>query len=383
MEIVLNVIALSPDLYKECRKVLLECDLFNTIDDLRSFCGGITPLHELLVPYLKEAGSKQFLVISNLHVLLNTTHKEYGCILPFFLEVLRDNFYDNQDERWNRINTLRVKVIKELEHPLSPEYQTKTPWSERTLFESIIEIDFTEQEDAVINALNWQKSRKRTAAFLVYGDNEKYGQEIFLTRLFRKLPELKNGRRIPIKLNSMDEIRELWNKTALHFYDASSQITRMSPELIMDKIFECLQSQNLIFIFSEADSTCTGFLPDLIQDFWQPIVARANHRETYLVMFLVDKKGKVCKSGVPLAWYFKNPEHPQHPLHLPPSSKFSYEQLTGWLEDAIDKKIVPEDLLAQTLLEESQGGVPELVYRRIYHYCNTSWEDKLAQCLIQ
>ena len=381
-EIVLTVKGLSADLYKECRTVLLECDVFDNISYLRSFCEGITPLNELVASNLVEAGTKQLLVISNLNVFLKIEHKEYGCLFPFFLKVLRDNFYDNQDELWNKIDTLRKKVIQQLEKPLLPTEHPKTPWSEHKLFESIIEIDFTEQEDAVRKALDWQKLQKRTAAFLIHGYDEKCGQKILLTRLFRKLPELKNGRQIPINLAGMSELSELWNKTASYFW-ASPHISGMSPEQIMDKIFECLQTQNMIFIFPEAHSTYTGFLPDLIQEFWQPIVARANHPETYLVMFLIDNKEKVCKSGVSLAWYFNNPEHPNFPLNLPPNSKFSYEQLTGWLNDAVKKEIVPQSLLAKTLLEESQGGVPELVYQRVCQYCNTSWEEKLAQWLIQ
>ncbi len=387
--------ALSPGLYRECREILEGCDLFDNIKSLGSFCQGITPLNELLASKLEGAVNKRLLVILNLKVLLSIKHKEYGCILPLFLELLRDNYYDEQDEYWNKIDVLRGKIREELEKPLVPAVHQRY---EQKLFDSIIEINFTKQENDVIEALDWQTKKqqkqqidnnqraKRIGAFYIHGYDEQYRQKVLLTRLFRKFPrkfpELKKHLPIPISLAGMSEVSELWNKIAPFFVD-SSHIPRISPEQIVDKILESLQTQSLIFIFSEAHSTYTGFLPDLIQEFWQPIVAaRANHRETYLVMFLVDNKEKVRKSGVSFAWSFKDPEYPKLPLFLAPNSNFSYEQLNEWLNDAVKKEIVPQSLLAKTLLDESQGGVPELVYKTICKYCNSKWEGNLEKGLI-
>ena len=50
---------------------------------------------------------------------------------------------------------------------------------------------------------------------------------------------------------------------------------------------------------------------------------------------------------------------------------------------AVAAEVVPESLSVETLLNESQGGVPELVYQRICYHCDCSWEGGLAQWLIQ
>ena len=368
---------LSDELYKECVNVLLECEIFSSFQNLRSFCEGINILDELVSDKLQEANTKQFLVMSNLPILIKTTHLERGCILVIFLTNLRDVFFCQEEDMWHKVDRLCSQVRQQLGNQ-SETLNSSISFSKIELFESIIEIDFKDQEDTVRDAIEWQKSRKRTAAFLVHGYDELCGQKVLLTRLFRKLPELINGRRIPGDLTGMSDVNELWEKITPEFFDS-----RATSEQIINAILECLKTQNLIFIFSGLHLTITGFLPDLIEKFWRSILAKANHRETYLVMFLVDNKGRVCKSGVPLAWHFKNPEYPSHPLHLPPASKFSYEQLNDWVNKAVEKNIVPRSLLVDTLLQESHGGVPELVYKRISYYCDSSWEGELAKCLIQ
>ena len=45
--------------------------------------------------------------------------------------------------------------------------------------------------------------------------------------------------------------------------------------------------------------------------------------------------------------------------------------------------MVPESISVDELLQKSQGGVPELVYRQICDYCGCSWEGGLAKWLIQ
>lgn len=374
----MSVTGLSPCLCQECIQVLLECDEFYNIKYLRSFCELVTPLDKLVASHLVEAGTQKFLVILNLKVLLKIKHKEYGCILPLFLQILRDN-YNKQEERWDKIDTLRAKVIQELENQVK-ECQPKTTLSQQNLFESIMGIDFKEQENAVRQALDCQKPRK-IGAFLVHGYDERYGQKIFMTRLLWKLTELKNCRRISINLYGMSEVRQLWDKTGSYFSEPH-HISGMSQKQIMDKISECLQTQNLLFIFSEADHAYKRFMQNLINEFWQQI-ASINHQENYLLMFLIDNKGKVCvKAKNYLSWHFNDYEYPRFPLHLDPASKFSEQLLAEWLDNAIKEKIVPRNILSGILMRESEGGVPELVYKIICDYCNINW-DEFSQCLIQ
>jgi hypothetical protein len=370
---------LPDELYILCNDIFLECDQFCSYERLCSFCRGHQKLYFLKFK-LKKANDLQELYELNLPILLESEHEQHGWIFPTFLEALKQACPEG-DARRIKLDKLSAKVQELKNQP--KVYQLQKPESEQRLFKSLLRIDFDEQEDLVKQALESQPFYKKTAAFLVHGE-EKFGQETLVTRL-SQLPQLRNGRQIKIKACGMNDISKLWNEVAKYLC-TSNQSDGLSPEQVIDIIYECLHTQNLIFIIYEVNRTYIGFLPELFQDFWQLIIDRIhqkNHKETYLVMFLVDNKGYVCKSGVPLAWQLNQPEYPRIPLYLPPVSRFPQRKLQEWLGMAQAAEVVPESLCAETLLVESQGGIPELVYQRICQYCGTSWEGKLAQWLIQ
>jgi hypothetical protein len=371
---------LPPPLYWQCRTLFLKCAQFEGYRRLSDFC---EPQEELsfLVEDLTVAESRGALVESCLKLLLKAD--ENGYLFLVFVKALQDSCHPGK-ALWSELNELYTKIqaLQEQYQPCQPSAYS----SEQRLFKTILRIDFDEQEKLVEAALKKQSSHKRIAALLVHGE-EKFGQGTLVTRLLSQsqlpqLLELRNGRQIKIKVGGMGDISNLWNEVAKHFIN-SNQVTLVSSQQIMDEIFECLRTQHLIFIFTEVHRTYIGFLSELIQEFWQPLVERANHKETYLVMFLIDNKGSVCKSDIPLAWDVNQSEYPTFPLHLPPASRFPLDKLAEWLGMAVAAELVPDNLSAETLLRESKGGVPELVYQKICYYCGCSWEGGLAKWLIQ
>jgi hypothetical protein len=378
---------LPSELYALCRQVLLDCDQFENHQRLRSFCRGHTELRPLNFK-LEQASNCEALIELNLPIFIEYEDRNYGWILPILVKALRD-VCPLEDLRWSRLDCLYSKLQKIRLEPQSFSETTSQPRekSEQILFENLLRIDFNEQENLVEKALAKQSLHKRVAALLVHGE-EKFGQGTLVTRLlsqsqsqFPQLLELRNGRKIKIEVGGMGDVSNLWNEVAKHFINLNQE-NLLSSEQTMNKIFECLRTQHLIFIFTEVHRTYIGFLSELIQEFWQPLVERANHKETYLVMFLIDNKGTVCKD-IPLAWHVNQSDYPAFPLHLPPASRFSLEKLAEWLEMAVAAELVPDNLSPETLIEESKGGVPELVYQKICYYCGCSWEGGLARWLIQ
>ena len=363
-------------LYCQCTSIFLKCHYFKDYDMLFSFCTAQRELKSL-ANELEKKNSKIDLVTTNLPILLKNEHIEYGWTFPIFVKALQNNCH-KEKTLWGELNDLYdlIKADKE-------QYRSCRQLIDRDknkLFKLILEIDFDEQQDEVTKALQLQKSLKRTAAFLIHGE-EKFGQETLVHRL-SQLSELRNARRIKIKMAGMGDVADLWNAVAASL-TGSNQVSNLSRDEVMPLISECLQSQHLIFIFTEVHRTCLGFLPELIEQFWQPLLDIVILKETYLVMFLVDNKGKACQSGMPLAWQVGQEEYPKVPLHLPPTSRFLQRKISQWLRMAVAAEVVPESLSVETLLAESQGGVPELVYQRICHYCGCSWEGGLAKWLIQ
>jgi len=369
-------VKMPANLYWQCRTLFLSCDQFEEYRRLYEFCN---PQQELcfLVEDIVQEKTRAALVESFLNLLVNADEK--GLVFLVFVKALQDSCHPKK-ALWSQLNDLYAKIKAHQEQHSSEERTSTYTFDNRRLFKSLIEIDFEEQQEEVTNALKLQQSLKRAAAFLIHGE-EKFGQETLVHRL-SQLPELRNGRRIKIKMARMGDISELWNAVAA-FLTGSNQVSDLSPDKVMSLVRECLQSQHLIFIFTEVHLTCSGFLPELIEQFWQPMVERVNLKETYLVMFLVDNKGKACQSGMPLAWQVSQAEYPTVPLHLPPTTRFLHKKISQWLRMAVAAEVVPESLLAETLLNESQGGVPELVYQRICYHCDCSWEGGLAQWLIQ
>lgn len=385
------MIRLPRELRQECITVFLKCELFDTVDNLISFCRPIHIIGELIPQRLKRASNKKLFITLNLPILLETKHIEEGYIFPLFLSNLRD-YYHEEDNDWRIVNDLYMRVEQELDNS-HQRYQTSSPMFEHQLFESLLKIDFKDQEKYVTEAIELQRMRqRRKVAFLVNGYGKRYGQAIFIERLLRKLPEFQNLRKIQTKLDNITEISDFWKQITPEFIGSSGSISMSLEEIkqqVREKISICLQSQNLIFIFHIHDHCFPEILTDLIIEFWQPIVYEINHSDNYLGMFLVDYQGRCVNSlGVHLASDYED-EHryPKFPLFLNRIGHFTREHLEEWLEN--DQKIRHE-LLSSTsqrnfvdqLLQESQWGIPELVYRNICSYFDVSWEE-IDQCQIR
>jgi hypothetical protein len=126
--------------------------------------------------------------------------------------------------------------------------------------------------------------------------------------------------------------------------------------------------------------------PDLLakwlDEFWKPIVEAAREkqdltlRNTYLLLFLVDFDGQVCKTEVTLLDQPEQIKGSYAPLKLPPTGKFPEPELDSWIGFAAEA--LPGNVDAADLMADTNDGVPELVYRKIYECCGLPWEgDKL------
>lgn len=373
---------LPSNLYSQCLRVFLDCRQFKNYDSLCGFCKSQTEF-SFLVEELVTESSRYDLVMNNLPILLKSKHTQYGFIFLSFVEALRDACHEENYLR-SKINDLYVKLQ---ENQVMPKlFDPPTSLHPNRLFNSILNIDFCDQETKVIEALDWQKLPHKTAAFLVHGEKN-FGQGTLVNRLLQ-LQQLQNGQYarppIAVEVSKMFDIFDIWNKVAEKL-GLLKETASLSQEQIKKSIFEFLQSQNLIFIFYEKviqeesgskkrPKKSPIFWDKLIQEFWQPVVEKANHQETYLVMFLIDNEGIVCQSGVPLAEEVNHPQYPYIPLCLPSAEKFTRVHLIQWLRTAVNDGVVDKGLCVDTLLAKSKDGVPEIVYQKICEAYGCSWK---------
>lgn len=100
-------------------------------------------------------------------------------------------------------------------------------------------------------------------------------------------------------------------------------------------------------------------------------------------MFLVDNSGRVCQSDLRLSQQYIQPDYPKAPLTLPPVCPFPPDALEDWLDES--PAVIAEmltDLTAETLMKQTDNGIPERVYEEICLYCKQDWEGDLAQWLV-
>jgi hypothetical protein len=250
------------------------------------------------------------------------------------------------------------------------------------LFEQILQIDFREQSRLFKQVIQ----SHRTAGFLIHGE-PCCGQQFLVNRLLR----LKQGwqNQSPIKIDVSysgvgRSIPNLWRELTPWF----SLPRDARPSEIMDRVCDRWQTQDVIFIFYTVDYMLPGMLSAWLQEFWEPLMARATENmpkcETHLLMFLVDNCGSVCQSNVRLAEQCEHPEYPRLPLCLPPASSFPLDALDEWIDNlSISSQVqIPAGLTSRILLERSSNGVPQFVYEEICKHCGLSWEGVLAKWLI-
>jgi hypothetical protein len=381
----------SGELYELCHKVFLKCDYFanNNAQGLRNLCRPNDELNHLSFQ-IKDGDNSGDLVISVLAIVLKGENDTDNWIFPEFVKALKRTISEGDARRIEFDHLLsKVQEYRNSNRAKQPKIHIE----KHEIFNSIIEIGFKDQEYNIIKAIRFQEKRRRKAAFLVNGYDNRYGQEILIERLFRKLPEFINGRKIKKKLDGGCEISHFWKQIAPEFFGSEHlpQMTQDMQEQIIDKIRECLQSQNLIFIFYIPEYLLAGFLTDLIQHFWQPIVDRVNHQDTYLTMFLVEHNHKELGAkglGACLASDFEDePSYPSYPLYLSQLSKFSSKHLNEWLDNGVKDEKIRQKLLAgmqqrnfvDKLLKETEWGIPELVCKKICRYLDVSWEE-IDQC---
>ncbi|WP_373529366.1 hypothetical protein [Nostoc sp.] len=388
---------MDQELYQLCKKLFLKCGQFENYKSLCNFCASQTEL-EIVSENLEDATNPKKLVEINLLKFLQTKSTENGyIILPFVKALIAD--CNSGDALHNELNDLKTKLEKYYENQASQPKTTqsdqksyksifdddclkspKVSPSQRTLpdnlklFKSILNIDFDEQQNQVIEALN----RDKIGAFLIHGLQE-HGQEVLVTRL-SQLSNLRRNQRQPvsIKMGNIKSIDSLWHEVAQPFFGSEQRALDYTKGEIVDKILECLQTQTVIFIFFEVHQWGV-LLNSLIEDFWCPIIEKASLNKTHLVMFLIDNQAKVGELNIPWVADHNERDYPRKPLCLNQAERFTYKKLQNWL-NAIDVE-VPDKLTAERLMQRPHLGIPERVYRQICIECNSKWEV-ISQWLI-
>jgi hypothetical protein len=354
-------------LIKRCRNLFLNCREFESYENLRA-----TFVSTELRPFrpgLKDASSPEARVDLFIDYILERTLLNGRSAFPVFLATLRDRY--EEDALQEQLTQLLMEI--EAHEQTAQAATAKPSISPQDLHEKLMALDFRPQARLFKDTTE----QHRVAAFLVHGPPE-HGQRLLTRRLIQSHKEWATGQRIVIDASSNGigkSVRALWRQVAEKLgmpYDTDRRI-------LADKVCEWWKTQDVIFIFLTVDYIPEDILSTWLDDFWKPIAATARQRQaltpshTYLLLLLVDFSENVCKTKITLLDQPEDLLKTHAPLKLPPTGKIREDDLEYWLDTP---PMLPGKVNPGAWLSDTENGVPELLYEKIFAYCGLTWEGE-------
>lgn len=363
------MLRLPNELLIQCREVFRECPQFENYNNLKSFFISVD-----LFPFrfgIREANNPDILINLFLDYILSQTHQLKGPVFPLFLAELRD-YYDPANRLFGQLDELHKKVTV-IAEPFA--HSAVLPQTRHQLFELLHQLDFLEQVRMVKNVIK----NEYTAAFLIHGPPE-YGQRFLSYRLSHLRPEWETGRHIIIDAGSPIvgiSIRSLWREVAKRLECSPDTEHQILAQLVCD----WRKTQDVIFVFHTIDYIPSPVLASWVDEFWKLLVSTArensntNSSNHHLLLFLVDYKGSVRKEGLNVVELPEKVSETHAPLSLPYNSRIPEEELDRWITQST--RLLPPSLSAQSLLADTDDGIPDLVYEKVCKSCGISWEGEM------
>ena len=223
------------------------------------------------------------------------------------------------------------------------------------------------------------------AGFLIHG-LPSYGQRWLLNRLLvQYVPEWFMGKLVKIDLARkvrQNDVRAFWRELGGR---VGLRGKERVPGAIAERVYQWWQSQNILLIFHDVDCLPPAGLEQLVQEFWLPLATKARDSEVEgiphkLLMFLVDYQGITASWDVLFTDKIDKTDaswQPYTPIKAPKLTEFSDNELTSWMEDEHDElpaELTQEmDRVVEDIIDNSEGGIPELTLEEICHLCGIDW----------
>jgi inactive STAND len=253
---------------------------------------------------------------------------------------------------------------------------------------ALLRLDYQQQVSLFRDFIEEQE--QPIGAFLVHGESEQHGQIWLLKRLLRLVPDSEATPRIKLnirKKSRKNNISALWrqlgDEVETKWNSFSEIITDEEIELVIQAVIKRLKTDHLILILHEVECTSEDDLNELICKFWLPLVssvtATKQTNDFFLLMFLVDYEGCVNTWNVTFAEEIDSAWEPHIPISLPMIKHLSNDTLTHWIEhefESLPIKVNKKNTsTVQEILKNSQEGVPEGVFFKIFNLCNCEWHE--------
>lgn len=284
-----------------------------------------------------------------------------GTAVSFQLDKEIQGAEAERDRIWQQIEDLETSMVSE------------------RLYGALLRLNYTAQ----VRLFREFIEEQRIGAFLIHGSSE-CGQLWLLKRLMQGIPYRTVASPIEFHLRRRalrTDINALWRELGRHVGLPRPGAT---PDEIAKRVSARLQNQHVILVFHDIDCISEAYLDELIRDFWLLLTNTAQNAlsptsEFFLLMFLVDLDGCVSSWNVTFAEQFDSVWKPSVPIRLPIIDRLSDGVLVSWIENAVDalppKFTRQVSHTVQTILENSDNGVPEQVLAQICSLCGYDWYE--------
>jgi hypothetical protein len=282
-----------------------------------------------------------------------------------------------------------VKRAEEERHKVVQEIETlESQKLGRQLYNALLRLNFQKQ---VGPFKGFMEHQNRTGAFLIHGPDERYCQSWLLNRLYRLLQRHSTTSKvIQIDLTRQarrNDIKALW-------YELGGRVGLTTPKRpvaeVVKAVHQCWKTQNVILVFYGVDGVSSTHLSQLIHEFWEPLTNPAQNgsfpaSDFLLLMFLIDNSGCVAEWKIGFVEELDSTWKAHVPVKLPMIQRFSADVLVHWLENSIED--LPHNLThqvdhtAQSILDSSENGIPQLALERICNLCGYNWYEGESQWL--
>ncbi len=247
-----------------------------------------------------------------------------------------------------------------------------------TLYNALLRLNFTNQ----VGLFRHFVETHTVGSCLIHGEPE-YGQRWLLNRLVQLIPNGRSAKVIQFGLSRKSRgsyIESLWRELGGRVGLAGVH----PPRTIAEAVCKLWQTQTVILVFQNLDQMPQEYMNQFLCEFWLPLVhisgkcssQSSNYR---LLMFLVDYSGCVEQWKIDCVEALDSNWKPQILVKLPRLDRLSDRDLVIWMETGIND--LPVQLTTQlertvqSILKNSENGLPELALQQICNLCECNWYE--------
>jgi hypothetical protein len=281
------------------------------------------------------------------------------------------------DEALSHVAENIRKIVEEIAKSNQAQVSVEEIVDKTYLYNTLVRLDYREQ----VRVFQQFKNEKRQIGLFFIHGAPSYGQSWLLNRLVRQLPynSVISSFKFSFERKACGRsLKDLWSELAKWVglqYPSFPMDLQLQQEIVK-RVHRLWQTHTVILILSKLHEIDEQYVNNFMQAFWQPLSEMARNTQSqypkhYLLAFLVDNTNCLDNWSIPAAKQLDQTWEPAIPIKLDKLSPFSFDVLENWIGYEVDT--LPSSLTAQSILANSENGIPELVLEHVCELFGYDW----------